>query len=170
MPATYEPIATTTTGSSVTSVTLSSIPATYTDLRLIIITSGATASTPIFRFNADTNTNYSATRMTADTVTVGTNRSSNQASIFPNDVTFAIQPRQSYFILDVFNYAGSTFKSTLFSCSTVPASPTSNSRLEKMVGLYRSTSAIDSITFSTFSGTDLILAGSILTLFGIKAA
>jgi hypothetical protein len=42
MPATYEPIATTTLGTAAASITFSSIPATYTDLRLI---SGHKAST-----------------------------------------------------------------------------------------------------------------------------
>ena len=37
MPATYEPIATTTLGSAATNITFSSIPATYTDLRLVLV-------------------------------------------------------------------------------------------------------------------------------------
>jgi hypothetical protein len=169
MPATYEPIATTTTTGNVTDVTLSSIPATYTDLKLVITGSGATASTPVFYFNLDTSTLYSVTRMTANTTDVITSRSTGQTKIVPNDVTLETEPRKHLFVLDIFNYAGSTFKTTLLSCTRVPTT-TSNSRLEKMVGLYRSTSAITSITMSTFSGTDLIRAGSTYTLFGIKAA
>jgi hypothetical protein len=37
MPATYEPIATTTLGTAAAFITFSSIPATYTDLRLVIV-------------------------------------------------------------------------------------------------------------------------------------
>jgi hypothetical protein len=169
MPATYEPIATTTTGSNTTDVILSSIPATYTDLKLVITGSGVTASTPVFYLNGDTNLLYSVTRMTANTTDLITSRSSGQSKIFPNDVTLETEPRKHLFVLDIFNYAGSTFKTVLFSCTRLPTT-TSNSRLEKMVGLYRSTSAITSITMSTFSGTDLIRAGSTYTLFGIKAA
>ena len=44
MASTYEKIATTTTSAGATTITLSSIPATYTDLVLVIAGSNSTAS------------------------------------------------------------------------------------------------------------------------------
>ena len=62
MASTYEPIATTTLGSAASSITFSSIPATYTDLRLVLVhTPSASTGNAQMQFNSDTATNYSYT-------------------------------------------------------------------------------------------------------------
>jgi hypothetical protein len=63
---TYTPLATVTLGSSASSVTFSSIPATYRDL--VLVYAGRTTSTAdgdalIARYNGDTGSNYSQVRM-----------------------------------------------------------------------------------------------------------
>ena len=66
MPATYEPISTTTLGSAVNSVTLSSIPATYTDLVLVWKGSFSASGSGVgVRFNGDSGANYSENQLAA---------------------------------------------------------------------------------------------------------
>lgn len=60
MPATYEPISTTTLSSATTSINFTSIPATYTDLRIVWVYQTTTGgSYPIINFNSDAASNYS---------------------------------------------------------------------------------------------------------------
>jgi hypothetical protein len=58
MATTYEPIATTTLGTAAASITFSSIPATYTDLRLVVMCKLLAHQLLMFRFNSDTGSNY----------------------------------------------------------------------------------------------------------------
>ena len=61
MASTYEKIASYTLTSTSTGVTFSSIPATYTDLNLVLNIKGSTDSIPAIRLNSDTAYNYSYT-------------------------------------------------------------------------------------------------------------
>jgi len=56
---TYTPLATVTLGSATSSVTFSSIPATYRDLILIFDGTRTGNNNVQYRFNSDTGTNYS---------------------------------------------------------------------------------------------------------------
>jgi hypothetical protein len=58
---TYTPLATVTLGASASSVTFSSIPATYRDL--ILVCEYTNASNGLLRFNSDTGSNYTYVRM-----------------------------------------------------------------------------------------------------------
>ena len=61
---TYTPLATVTLGSSASSVTFSSIPATYRDLILVVSAPNTTTDTGIrTRFNGDTGSNYTVVSM-----------------------------------------------------------------------------------------------------------
>jgi hypothetical protein len=82
MPATYEPIATTTLGSAATTITLSSIPSTYTDLRLVTVLSnnGAGGDSLYITCNGDAlgaTSLYSETRLRGDGSTATSARSSS---------------------------------------------------------------------------------------------
>ena len=68
--------------------------------------------------------------------------------------------------LDIFSYAGSTFK-TMFVEET--ADINGSGGLNRRVGLYRSTSAITSINFFA-QGVANFAIGSTFTLYGIKNA
>ena len=61
MAATYEPIATTTLGSAASSITFNSIPATYTDLRVVLVGTTTATANCWLTFNSDGATNYSDT-------------------------------------------------------------------------------------------------------------
>lgn len=168
MPATYEPIATTTLGSPASSFTFSSIPATYTDLRLVIVAGGSTGDNCSLRINGDTGTNYSETGLQGNGSAASSWQRPN-ATYFRLTNAAGLPIASNTFLLntyDVFNYAGSTNKTVLGVNSNDQNGSGDSSRL---VGLWRSTSAITSLTILTNFGGNFVV-GSTFTLYGIKAA
>jgi hypothetical protein len=172
MPITYEPIATTTLGSNTSTITFSSIGSTYTDLRIVLVGRTNRASTGndtvFLRFNSNTTESYSYTRLLGDGANVssaaGTDLTSNVAGYIPrNNNTSGIF---GLVTVDIFSYAGSTNKTYL---STTSADLNGSGDVVRIVGLWRSTSAITSITFS-LSSTFQYLTGTTATLYGIKNA
>jgi hypothetical protein len=170
MATTYEPIATTTLGSAAASITFSSIPATYTDLRLIYVVQGTAAGQLCFtRFNGDTSgsTLYSLTNLYGDGTSATSSANTSRSSWF--DFQFGMPSSGNTFAfgtIDIFSYAGSTFKTGLLTGSN---DANGSGDVDRRVGLYRSTSAITSITLTPqVSGNFAI--GSTATLYGIKNA
>lgn len=163
MPITYEPIATQDiTGSS--SVTFSSIPSTYTDLKIVFVSKGHPSFYPTVDmiFNGDTASNYSRTFMYGNGSSVASSRSTNQTRI-AIAAHIAIQEEYSLFEIDIFNYAGSTNKTVLFSNAQQNSG---GNAVTRGVGLWRNTSAITSINLST---TTWFYEGT-ASLYGIKGA
>ena len=162
---TYTPLATQTLGSAAASITFSSIPGTYTDLRLVLTctTSAAGGDGVALQFNADTATNYSHTRL------VGTGSSASSANATSaTSIRFANQGGTSttvttMYTIDVQSYAGSTNKAMLATAST---DTNGAGTVELTIGLWRSTAAITSIVLLTIGG-DNFATGTIATLFGI---
>jgi hypothetical protein len=163
MPITYEPIATTTLGSAAASVTFSAIPATYTDLRLVVTGGTSVSGTYAWiQYNSDTASNYSTTRLDGDGSGAASARTTN-ATFIRNSTSLDSNP--NLIITDIFSYAGSTFKTCLIETA---ADQNGSGRVTRTVGLWRSTSAITSILFSANSGN--LNAGTTATLYGIKNA
>lgn len=163
--ATYEPIATQTLASAASSITFSSIPATYTDLRLSLSVITANAGNQIFmRFNSDTATNYSRTGLYGDGSSAGSFGVTNQTYIFLNSNGLSTTI-PSFYTVDIFSYAGGTFKTSLITSSEDRNG--SGSTIQQ-VGLWRSTAAINSVSFTTDTGN--WASGTIATLYGIRAA
>jgi len=162
MPTTYEPIATTTLGSAASTITFSSIPATYTDLRLVF--AGFNGSDLKLRFNSDTGANYSQTVLAGD----GASASSyTNTSIFLNSSgTTGTSSQPVLYTADIFSYTGSTFKTVL---SDEQFDKNGSGSITKNVGLWRSTSAITAIDIVA-STSSTIYAGTTATLYGIKNA
>jgi len=166
MPATYEPIATTTLNSATASITFSSIPATYTDLRLVLIGSNnANAASWRLEYNGSSGTNYSNTF-------VGGNGSTAESGFNTNlgyfQITAVSAPTTSICMatVDIFSYAGSTNKTALcqFSNDRNGAGATAAN-----VGLWRNTSAITSIKWYA-ANSENFASGTTATLYGILKA
>ena len=163
---TYTPIATQTLSSAASSVTFSSIPGTYKDLVLITQAKGSTALNQLTRVgngSVDTGSNYSITLIGADYVSPVSTRTSSATSMQLNydtfiDSTFFTQ------ILQLQNYANTTTYKSVLARSNMNDG---NYGIDAAVGLWRSTSAINIITFSTGGGS--YAAGSTFTLYGIGA-
>lgn len=167
MPATYEPIATTTLGSATNTITFNSIPGTYTDLRLVFLVNTASASgDPVrLRINNDTGTNYSYTYLDGSGTAAASARATN-GTIIPlglNATTSTTIP--TFYTADFFSYAGSTNKTIL---STGNADKNGSGYIVVNVGLWRSTAAITRIDLINPSSD--FNTGSTATLYGILKA
>lgn len=165
MPATYEPIATTTLGSSAATISFSSISGTYTDLRLVVIGKATTGFSPEMTFNSDTGSNYSQTILAGNRSSASTTRTTSLAKIYPLYNAAFRDDFVSLFEVDIFSYAGSTYKTCLISGSV---DRNGNGHTERMVGLWRSTSAITSIQLSLSPYS--YATGTMATLYGITKA
>lgn len=171
MPAgnTYEAIATTTLGSSGT-VTFSSIPGTYTDLRLIAVggtTRAATSDTIRIQFNSDTGTNYSSTYILGNGSSASSGRNSSSSNLFVEGIrlvgtTYGLN---SMFTLDIMNYSNTTTFKTAIGRSNLPEQFGTTAA----VGLWRSTSAITSIYLQGDTVANFAI-GTTFSLYGVKNA
>lgn len=158
MTATYEKIATTTTSAGNTTITLSSIPATYTDLVLVVSGSNSAASDLRMRLNGDTGSNYSSTVMYGDGTSATSFRESNQTSFYG-----AIGTSISNSIINIMNYSNTTtYKTVITRTNSNPFFPMA------FAELWRSTSAVNSVTCYVTSGS--YNAGVTFTLYGILKA
>jgi len=162
MPATYEPIATTTLGSAASTITFSSIPATYTDLRLVLVFTPTATLRARLQLNGDTAANYSSTVLNADGSTVVSSSNTGDSSI---RITNANDDDLAIITYDFFSYTGSTYKTGL---ATYNGDANGSGRLSRAVVLWRSTSAITQINLIVSTST--YAAGSTATLYGIKNA
>jgi len=162
---TYESIATTTLSSAAANITFSSIPSTYTDLRLVIAggfgTAGGGGNATIVRFNSDTGSNYSATFIYGDGSTAASFRSTSVTSI---GIGLSNSTQVQLSTMDIFSYAGSTYKTALAEWS---GDTNGSGQVRRNVGLWRSTSAITTILINN---ADNFASGTTATLYGIKAA
>lgn len=168
MASTYEPISTTTLGTANATITFSSIPSTYTDLRIIfnakLTATGSTTTSSNVRFNSDTGTNYSYTYVYADGISPGSARASNTTSAYLIE-TPNVASIWGLTTIDIFSYAGSTYKTALATCS---ADQNGSGILTRNVALWRSTSAINSVSLIASSSTWAV--GTTATLYGILKA
>ena len=138
MPATYEPIATTTLASAQASITFSSVPSTYTDLRALIVGTGSAAISVNLRFNNDTGSNYSLTWLVGSGSAASSNRATANTSIYLNAGNWSTTI-PSFETVDIFSYSGSTNKTVLVTDSN---DLNGSGSVYRAVGLWRNTSAI----------------------------
>ena len=171
MTVTYEAIATYTAPSAQSSYTFTSIPSTYTDLVLIsnVKSDTGTPRTLYATFNSDTGSNYSVTRMFGN----GSTASSNQASNI-NGIDIGYFPGTSgtgfgTSTFSILNYSNSSTYKTALCRWESEAGGSGYAYVAAEVGLWRSTSAITSISLALDSAGN-INTGSTFTLYGIKAA
>ena len=168
MAATYEPIASQTLGSDTASVTFSGIAADWTDLVLSIAGRGTAALSSVLlqvQFNSDTGSNYSASYIWGDGSSAYSGRQSNVTYAPVGNMAAASATSNVFtpFALTFMSYANTNVYKT-----TLAANAISGTLVGRNVSLWRSTSAITSITLSPNSGN--FATGCTFSLFGIKAA
>lgn len=158
---TYTPITTQTLGSSTSSVTISSIPSTYTDLILIVNGTSSNENAFDLRFNGDTGANYSTTAV------YGTGSGSGASYRASGDTKMDVGRSDSssgVSIINIQNYANATTYKTVLSRGN------DSSLVIATVNLWRSTSAITSLTIGRYTSGTSMNSGTTFTLYGIAAA
>ena len=174
MPTTYEPIATLTADGTARTITFSSITATYTDLRLVFVGRVEVAGTGNYsnfsvRYNSS-NSGYSQTQLTGDGSTATSGRDSNTTFYSAGILNYEGSPN-SLITIDLFSYAGSTYKTALTTSSN---DQNGLGYVKRDVTMWRNTAAVTSISLDTDgygvqTGRDFAI-GSTFTLYGIKNA
>lgn len=163
MPSTYAPIQTQTLGSNQSTITLSSIPSTYTDLILVVNAKWSSTNGNCFvRFNGDSSSNYNWIRLSSNGSATASANASNATSLvnlfdMENPTTTL-----GFFMFYIKDYASTNYKVTYYSHNTT------TDYLKRYISQWRSTSAINSISFTNDSAS--CVTGSTFTLYGIKAA
>lgn len=176
MPAgnTYEAIATQTLGSTATSVTFSSIPATYTDLVLVITgndsRTGANDDSVALNFNTDTSTgstNYSFTTLTGNGSSASSSRTSNANGFDALALGTATNTNPGTIVIHIMNYSNTTTYKTALTRGGNASSLTAAT-----VGLWRNTAAINLVKLLPgYNGSPhSFQTGTTFNLYGIKAA
>jgi hypothetical protein len=165
MPITYENIATTTLGTATKSITFSSIPGTYTDLRIVLVGTFQTAA-DFFEvtFNGTTS-GYSWNRMSGDGSTSAAGRITSNTKWVPNLPLAGSTTIPMLSTVDVFSYAGSTNKSGIMETS---ADTNGSGLVIRSAGLWQNTADITSIKLEVQSYN--WNSGTTATLYGIKNA
>ena len=165
MPATYDKIATQTLGSSATQVTFTSINTTYTDLYIVVnatVTGGGDAYMRVGNGSIDTGSNYSRTWLIGSGTSALSGRETAQTFLYLNVNGINASDKITYNI-SLNNYSNTTTNKTVLFRNGY-----SQTDVLAAVGLWRSTSAINTINFERVSNS--WAAGSTFTLYGIKAA
>jgi hypothetical protein len=156
MPATFEPIQSYTLVSA-GMTTFSSIPQTYTDLFLCIDANANPAQNVNVQFNGDTTNAYSGAYMTGNGSTATSGQFINQTA---GCLVGQVYNGRGTVLININSYAVTgIFKTALGQAGNGVDSVSIN------CGVWRNTAPITSVKVnSTFD------AGSVLTLYGIKAA
>jgi hypothetical protein len=165
MPAgsTYTPIATTTLGSTNTSVTFNSFSG-YTDLVLVFSVKAATANLNTgIRFNSDSGSNYNSTSLEGNGSTTRSQVFNSADFIRTDSYSFVPTDSFSVKIVNIENYANSTTYKTALTRSN-----TASAGVDAFVGMWRNTNAITAI--EVYARNDTFAIGSTFTLYGIAAA
>jgi hypothetical protein len=164
---TYTLINSTTVGSDSSSVTFSSIPATYTDLLLVSNWKSPNSTygniSLSIRFNSDTGTNYSFTNVLGTGSATQSNRSSNNSIIILN-YTGSPHTQFNVFQTNILDYSNTTTYKTV-----IGRDSNSGGGVGAVAGLWRNTSAINSVTILVDSFNTGLATGSTFKLYGIEA-
>jgi len=168
MPVTYDNIATTTLNSAASTITFDSIPQTYTDLRVVVVTrSSSTADSVCMRFNNNSSSIYSGTYLRGNGGIVYSQRDTSfSKAIIGFNMPSSASGLLGLATADIFSYTGSTNKSIL---GTGSADTNDTGEVSRTVCLAQLTSAITRIDLIYDSGFNFV-TGTTATLYGIKNA
>jgi hypothetical protein len=161
--ATYTPLATVTLGSAASSVTFSSIPATYRDLILVTdVIAGANQGASV-RYNSDSGSNYSTLVMRGYATTVES--ASTTDNVLYITYSAVGSGKKCFTTLSVMDYSATDKHKTGLHRSNYEG--TSTTFAEAMATRWANTAAITSLQF--FASTGNFAIGSTFNLYGVIA-
>jgi hypothetical protein len=150
---TYTPLATVTLGSAASSVTFSSIPATYRDLILVFEGTVASGAFARIQFNSDTASNYSNVLI----------KNNGSALITGDNIAFAeLQATYNNAIGQIMDYSATDKHKTVLTRSNQPTG-----HVIASAGRWANTAAITSIRLFVSAGN--YSTGSRFDLYGIAS-
>jgi hypothetical protein len=160
---TYTPLATVTLGSATTSVTFSSIPATYRDLILVFDGLATADQGFIFRFNGDSGSNYPNVFMRGYESTIQS--LSDTGSSIPLNHSATDSGTRCLSIVQIMDYSATDkHKSVLIRGNY--DQPTAGKFVEATAARWANTAAVTSIVVSSASNLGV---GSRIDLYGIAS-
>jgi hypothetical protein len=164
--ATYSLISSQTLGSAATTVTFSSIPQTFTDLKLVMQIKNTVGVYLTYIYEPTFSSGiYSGTYMYGNGTSASSGRFTADNYILPDKPFGSTSTGWSIYTVDFMDYSNTTTFKTAISRASVPDS--ASAHVYANVGLMRSTSAISSLTVSLGGGNYAI--GSTFKLYGIEA-
>ena len=168
---TYTPIATQTITGTVSTVTFSNIPQTYTDLVLVSSArsaAGDRVSAFYFDLNGLTSNIYSRTYLLGDGSSASSGRATSQGlgQLGTNTGTVSDGGVFAITTSHIMNYTNTNTYKTVISRNNIQQ-PTAGASVSAYINLVQTTAAVTSLTLYTVSS---FVAGSTFTLYGIAAA
>jgi hypothetical protein len=160
---TYTPLATVTLGTAASSVTFSSIPATYRDL--ILVVSAPTTTTPslqFVRFNGDTGFNYNTVVAEGFPTSTGSQAYSSRTNFNLNRTTESSTTIPSIYSIQLMDYSATDKHKTGLIRTADFGSGKEGATM--WAGRWADTSAISSIVFAVTTSFD---ANSTFSLYGV---
>jgi len=171
----YESISTVTVGSATSSITFSSIPATYKHLQVRAILRNTRTSdragSPVMRFNGDTGTNYSWHRSYGDGGSAGADSGATQSLMYAIGMATDLNTAGLFgaAIWDILDYANTNKYKSVKVLAGMDNNRTSDTGSVGVTsGSWRNTNAITSITI--LPNVNDWAVGSTFALYGIKGA
>lgn len=164
-PSSFESIATFTGNNTTSTYTFSSIPTTYKSLQLRINGLANGGGSLRVRLNGDTASNYNWHKVVGTDSTI---YAANSATNAMNMFGYLVSIGNSYptvAIIDLIDYASTTKNKTLRAFSGLESNIPTQSEVDLTSGLWRNTSAVDSITVLCSANWE---SGSTICLYGIK--
>ena len=164
---TYTPLATVTLGTTASSVTFSSIPATYRDLILVAsFTQSSGSTTAGVRFNSDTGTNYSYVSMVGSGAGATSSNATSQALIFVPFVS-STASTPVFSITQVMDYSATDKHKTVLNRDSATRSSDSSFATTAQANRWANTSAITNLQIFMQAGN--FNSGSTFNLYGVIA-
>lgn len=166
MAVTYDPIATTTLTGSAVNFTFSSIPTSWTDLRLVITGTPTSSNQDVYIKVNGLSSIYTRVYLAANGTTIQSNAQATQGNFIATQYAYTDTATAGSWIYDFFSYANTSYQKTIM--ATNSADQNGVGGIDRIIGRAATTSAIDTIAVTLSAGS--WATNSTATLYGIKAA
>lgn len=163
MAAAMTALANLTLGSAASTVTFSSIPATYRDLRIVVNAATSAEGNIFIQVNGDTGSNYSQVNMRGFATSSTGSSSGTSTRIYSNYSTGLQTSSRAINTYDIMDYAQTDKHKTMLIRAN------HSDEVDAIAGRWASTSAISSVTLTANDATTFT-SGSSFALFGIVSA
>ena len=159
---TYTALANTTLAGTASSVTFSSIPATYRDLVVVFIGAGSTDLEGRIRLNSDTGSNYNYVRMSGSGSATTSTSATSQTSGFVSAIAKATSTGALQMTINIMDYSATDKHTTIISVANQSANGS-----EAFANRWANTAAVTSVQILTSTGNWAI--GTTAAIYGIAS-